>query len=148
MSDDPHAPTPVQGVPVGSPLYQTQLHFDGIVRELGQRVGSRLDGHDEDLQQIALWKVDMVGAKGDNGKIGNLRGRVSLVTAVLAAIGMAVLGSVALAATAIYRAGDENGTSRLRLEQCERTGAENRAALEQLRNYVFRVPWGAPGEPP
>ena len=141
MSDDSDAEralTPVEGVPLTSPIFRLAEPLDKNQRAMGSRLGCHLEEHDDQLrtQERRLDRIE--GADGTNGKIGTLGGKVSAINKWIAAVGMVALTGAAGAIKTVFDAGEARGADRIRLEQVERTLQEVRADFAQFRADTWR----------
>lgn len=155
--DETRALTPVEGVPLTSPIYKLAEQMDRNRAAMGTRLGGELDAHAERLDGHADRlhehdrRLDRVeGADGTNGKIGNLRGDVAAIRKWIAAVAMVALTGAAGFIKNVFDAGKARGADRIRLEQVERTLQEVRADLAQTKAEAWRryLPQRGSGESP
>lgn len=71
------------------------------------------------LELLERRVVAIAGEDGDNGKVGRLRGDVDGLRRFLIAVIVSAAGALGVAGVALYRAGEKDGRTQLRLEQVE-----------------------------
>ncbi len=83
-------------------------------------------------EERKAFEADLVGKSGTNGKFGTLRGQLGIVRAVVVAVGLAALGGLGTGIAAVYRAGEQRGIEKARIDAIERSVTDNAAALKTL----------------
>lgn len=118
---------------------------------LGRRFGGRLDKADEELRQLRDLRIELVGTKGDNGKVGTLRKDLGTLRSGLIAVAIAALsaaaGAAGVAARALYDAGSANGAELTRIQTLEAEVDGLRRSLESLNAAVWRRVLPVPASP-
>lgn len=136
--DDGRSLTPIEGVPLGSPLDRLAVRVDAQLRGQGERFGEELKEHSGTLHDHVRRLDRIEGEDGTNGKLSVLRGEVAAIKKWIAAIAMVALGGLGSTVMTVFSAGERNGADRIRLEQVERTLQEVRADLAQMRTEAWR----------
>lgn len=81
----------------------------------------------------------LVGEDGTNGRVGNLLATIGGWKKAVLAVAAGALASVGIAVAAIYGAGGEAATYRLRLEQIEQRSLSNQGRVDQLEKDLLRI---------
>ncbi len=107
-------------------------------------ITARLDEHAAELAELREFRVDLVGAAGNNGKMGALRGNLSIIRALLVAVATAALAGAGTGALALYRAGEERGREGAEIEHLRDLAEQNREDIRSLREEAWRSRLGLP----
>ncbi len=136
--DDRRSLTPVEGLPINSPIARLAEQWDKNLRAHGQRLGSIQDAQGKELERLAMWRVAMCGLNDDNGVIGNLRRDVGAGRRLLAAVFVLALGSIGAAAAAVDAAGESRGAAAAQLRRTTTDVERCLEGLDQVRADYWR----------
>lgn len=128
--EDYHSVTPIEGVPIGSPL--DQLHREGYV-------------HGRELDKLLIWKIGLVGEKGDNGTVGAIKKDIAWAKRLVGTAIIAALAAVGGWISQIYTKGQEDGAQRLRMEILEKrieslTADHNQIRMQMWQHHAKEIP--------